>query len=210
MYVIATERSKNVTFVMGPSGSGKSAFSRCGLPGLLFEAVRRLRLVSIVKYFVTVFLKFESVKGENFEEIKVNVLEKVKNLLRDDALKIVNDPPKIKYLFLCVVIDEAGFQECDVLYGKHQQDGLQLQSIVAELEQLYAAQAHVVMVGTGLEKLTQSIDSSVPFLKLRMREWNIEHFKQIVAIYEEDDRQYFGNSSPLEIVERHAVLESLD
>ena len=105
------------------------------------------------------------------------------------------EPSAISNLLVCFVIDEAGTSATECLFDKD----LNFLNKVAECtkQKLHAADVHLIMVGTGLEQVTQDVESTLPYQKIRMLQWQIDNFGNICR-----EDQY-------EMVEKYPVLQKL-
>ena len=203
-----------VSLVLGASGSGKTVYSTLEYPKTLYKPFEDSQKGKDKEaYYVTVLLKASehipvnvASEDELVKTFSKSIQEEIKRLCvfswNDFFIKKNLSFPQegLLDLMVCVVIDEAGGSSSKALFPEND---LEVLNKVARQVQtgLNVGEVHLTMAGTGLEQLTQNIDSSIAYQKIRMKEWSSNEFKHICTQDRKEDH--------LKVIEKYPVLENL-
>ena len=161
--------------VLGSSGSGKTTFAAKSLRGRLKKDLEAERVV-------TVYLTGDAVRPEDQDastategEIESAEEQAAKSAI-DGVRKVFN--PKVGSfskpldMLLILVIDEVGLA-CDTAWMGTK---WKLTRFATKLQEL-AVKVQLVLAGTGLDKITSSVNSNQDFVRIRMQPWTFEDVK---------------------------------
>jgi hypothetical protein len=184
-----SSRQDNVSLVLGPSGSGKTTYC-------VKEHGHLARLSSndgtalitnefrVYMYATDLASSSNSNRGEMLKEILLKTIRKALSL---ESTAIVQKLTMTLY----AIIDEAG---CDEFFGQVE-NLLLLKEAVKDI----ATSVHLVVSGTGLDFLTNSIGSSGEgVIKIRMLPWGLRNFQQLA-----------NEDKILALVERHKIYTNM-
>ena len=162
--------------VLGSSGSGKTTFAASTLTKHFFQNHDPFESgkPTFAVYFRGDRIR-EKIKEQAAKEtIKETVLDLIRDECKIDLASIITRLPRD--VFLKVIIDEVGIQE-DAQWVDTK---TKLDEITQHLQDGLFKSVQLVLAGTGLDRITSSVNSDQGSIKIRMREWKEEHLLWLV------------------------------
>jgi hypothetical protein len=175
------EGSPPPILVLGSSGSGKTTFAGKVLPQKILDN----RIFKSSKSFTVYMHGSDATRGRearNIREMAEYTKKQIFSLIETDMkINIENEKLPIN-MAMIVIIDEMGISH-DAKY-LDQADKLRK---LTELLQTIAEEVQLVMVGTGLDKVSSSLNSNQDAVKIRMRPWEIESVVRLAELMDVRD-----------------------
>ena len=166
-------RARDIAIVMGPSGSGKTVFALKELP--------LLNKTGDKKSQVTVHYNMQECEANDFADFVEEISQQLQTRLKMEISKTSQSKPTISKLNMCVslVIDEA-YILADWI-GNFS-NLVNIHNVLGKI----CTHPQLVIVGTGVDKLTRSLSSTTEVKKYRMLPWEMDSVTNVIKSLKSD------------------------